>query len=209
MRALLLALSLVLLVPGSSNAGDTVVFHSPDDTGDPASISPWLLTLTDGQELHLYLRYDNPGGGGSTSGTLCVDANGDETCGFDVKLEMQTDVATFGTFEAASAAVVGYVDLADAKTFRANGLDLSGLEIPSALGAQVVPIGTLEVNAAGAEQVVIETTGMHRVGAGGQLEAIQSQVIALPEPGGIAPPFVGLLAVAGLAWRRRRIAARR
>jgi hypothetical protein len=70
-------------------------------------------------------------------------------------------------------------------------------------------IGTLTVDALGANQLQITVQGVHRVGAAGQLDAIQPEVIAnVPEPA------VGLLLISGVAGlaalerlRRRRSAA--
>jgi len=179
--------------------GEPVVYPSPDGT-PPASL-PIEVPAEDGQSLVLYLDYANsPDVGASVSGGMCVDADGDETCGFDVMLEMQTDGATFGSFTpaAGTAVIVGHIDPATRTTLRVNGIDLGGMPIPA-------PIGTLVLDAAGAHQLQISVTGRHRVGAAGQLDAIQEQVIVqLPEPGWLLQLGSGLLALAGLARRRPR-----
>jgi hypothetical protein len=187
------------------SVGEPIVYPSADGTL-PATL-PVVVPAADGQLLKLYIDYTNdPDGMGTNEGSVCVDGNGDETCGFDVLLEMTTDGATFGSFTPASsgnAVIVGRVDPATGTTLRVNGVDTSGMLIPA-------EIGTLVLNAAGANQLQIAVKGVHRVGAAGQLDAIQEQVIVqLPEPGGLGQLGSGLVALALLArWRRVRPGSR-
>jgi len=197
-RLLLLASLLAAAPAGAApSVGEPIVYVSPD--GTLPETQPVEVPAADGQSLRLYIDYANdPDVMGSTSGFMCVDANGDETCGFDVRLEMTTDAATFGSFTPASgtAVIVGQVD-PTGKQLRVNGIDTGGMSIPA-------EIGTLELNAATANQLQIAVTGMHRVGAAGQLDAIQDQVIVqLPEPGWAAQLGSGVVALAWLARRRR------
>jgi hypothetical protein len=204
--ASLLAPILLLLAPSAwatPATGNPVVYVSPNGSGTPPATSPYVLLPLDGQPLYLFLDYQNDGDADpSTTGTMCVDANGDETCAFDVLLTMQSDAAVFASFTPASSAIVGRIDPGTQKTLRVNGIDVNGMAIPAA-------IGTLVVDADGTRQLQIQVAGRHRVGAGGQLDAIQSQVIVnLPEPGREWLLASGLLGLALLAClRRRRLAA--
>lgn len=199
--AVVLVASLSVPPPTSAEpaVGEPVVYPGTDPQGTAPPSLPVEVPAEDGQALELFIDYENnPDVGMSQSGVVCVNANGDETCGFDVKLEMQTDGATFGAFAPASAEIVGRIDPATQTTLRVNGIDTTGMPIPA-------PIGTLVLDAAGAHQLQIAVTGMHRVGAAGQLDAIQEQVIVvLPEPGAPWQLGSGLLALRWLAWRRRR-----
>jgi len=207
LAALLLAAISSLLAASASAApatGNPVVYHSPNTQGDPPAVSPFLLLPLNGQPLHVFLDYQNDGDADpSTQGTMCVDADGDETCAFDVLITMQSDVAVFASFTPASGGIVGRIDPVDQRTLRVNGIDVNGMAIPA-------EIGTLMVHAAGARQLQISVAGKHRVGAGGQLDAIQSQVIVnMPEPGQGWLLASGLAALGLLArLRRGRPAAR-
>jgi hypothetical protein len=200
-NALVLSLGAALLAAPAGavpSVGEPIVYPSADGTL-PATL-PVVVQAADGQLLTLYIDYANdPDGMGSTQGVMCVDANGDETCGFDVLLEMTTDGASFGTFTSASsgnAVIVGHVDPATGTTLRVNGIDTGGMLIPA-------EIGTVVLNASGANQLQIAVKGVHRVGAAGQLDAIQEQVIVqLPEPGGLLQLVSGVLVLAWLTRRR-------
>jgi hypothetical protein len=65
-------------------------------------------------------------------------------------------------------------------------------------------IGTLTVDALDANQLQIEVKGVHRVGAAGQLDAIQPQVIVMPEPGGDLLLMCGIAGLAALYRLRHR-----
>jgi len=203
------ALLLALLSPAAALAvpatGDPVVYHSPGDDGTPPVSSPVEIPAESNQELYLFIDYDNdrdpPGSTGA--GTMCVDEDGNETCGFDLLIEMTTDVATFTSFvPPVSSNIVGRIDPSDATTLRVNGIDVGGMAIPAR-------IGTLTVDALGANQLQIAVQGVHRVGAAGQLDAVQPQVIVrLPEPGGTLLLVSGLAGLAALhRLRRRRVRA--
>jgi len=202
---LLLAL-LAVAAPARAvpSVGEPIVYPGTDPGGTPPASLPVEVPPEDGQSLELFIDYDNdPDGGASTSGGMCVDANGDETCGFDMTLQLQTDTARFVSFTPASgtAVIVGRIDPATGRTLRVNGLDIGGMPIPA-------PIGTLVLDAAGANQLQIAVTGRHRVGAAGQLDAIQQRVIVqLPEPGAPWQLGSGLLALGLMVRRRRRRAA--
>jgi hypothetical protein len=203
------ALFLGLLLPVTAEAvpstGDPVVYHSLDDSGTrPSGSTPPEIAAENNEQLYLYIDYDNNPdvGASSGAGTMCENKDGDETCGFDVLIEMTTDTATFDTFTPASTKIVGHIDADTRTSLRVNGLDINGMLIPA-------EIGTLTVDALDANQLQIRVQGVHRVGAAGQLDAIQHEVIVqLPEPA------VGLLLIPGVAalaaldrLRRRRAAA--
>jgi hypothetical protein len=188
--ALLLGLLLPIPAMADPSTGNPIVYHSPDDTGAPPSITnPTLIKAENDQVLNLYIDFDNDPDRGASSGagTMCVDKDGDETCGFDVWIEMTTDTATFDTFTPASTKIVGQIDTNTRTSLHVNGLDVNGMLIPA-------KIGTLTLDALGANQLAIEVKGVHRVGAAGQLDAIQPSTLLVPEPG------VGLMLIAGGAW---------
>jgi hypothetical protein len=205
------ALFLGLLLPVTATAvpstGNPVVYHSPDDSGTPPAGSPPEILAENGQQIYLFIDYENDPDGDTSggAGTMCVDEDGDETCGFDVLLVMTTDTATFASFAPDSANIVGYIDPSTQTSLRVNGIDVNGMAIPA-------EIGTLTVDALDANQLQIEVKGVHRVGAAGQLDAIQPQVIAnLPEPAGdllLMCGIAGLAALYRLRHRRPRRAGR-
>jgi len=168
----------------------------------PPAVSPYVLLPQAGQSLPLFLDYQNNGqADSSTTGSMCVNADGDETCAFDVLLTMQSDTGVFASFTPAAGGIVGRIDPGTQKTLRVNGVNVNGMAIPAA-------IGTLVVDAAGAKQLQIQVAGRHRVGAAGQLDAIQNRVIVnLPEPGRDWLLGSGLLGLALLARLRRRALA--
>jgi len=205
--AALLSLLLLRAAPALAvpSVGEPLVYPGTDPQGTPPASLPVEVPAEDGQSLELFIEYENdPDVGLSKSGTtMCVDFDGDETCGFDVTLELQTDSATFASFTPASgsAVIVGRIDPATGRTLRVNGIDTGGMPLRA-------PIGTLVLDAAGAHQLQIVVTGRHRVGAAGQLDAIQERVIVqLPEPGAPWQLGSGLLALGLLARRRCRQAA--
>jgi hypothetical protein len=211
--ALLLALLLAAPAGADPSVGEPIVYPSTDPQGAPPPSLPVAVEAVDGQQLALFIDYENsPDKGMSQGGSMCLDADGDEPCGFDVLLEMTTDTASFGPFSAADPMkIVGHVEPAtptSKATLRVNGVDISGLwqdSVPQPLPGGPVPIGTLELNAAGANQLQIKVRGMHRVGAAGQLDAIQERVIVqLPEPGRGLLLASGLLALAALQRLRQR-----
>ena len=189
--ALLLGLLLPIPAQADPSTGNPIVYHSPDDTGAPPSITnPTLIAAENDQTLNLYIDFENDPDRGASSGAgtrMCVDKDGDETCGFDVWIEMTTDTATFDTFTPASTKIVGQIDTNTRTSLHVNGLDVNGMLIPA-------KIGTLTLDALGANQLAIQVRGVHRVGAAGQLDAIQPATLLVPEPG------VGLILIAGGAW---------
>ena len=186
--ALLLGLLLPIPALADPSTGNPIVYHSPDDTGAPPSMTNFtLIQAENDQTLNLYIDFDNDPDRGASSGAgtrMCVDKDGDETCGFDVWIEMTTDTATFDTFTPASGKIVGQIDTNTRTSLHVNGLDVNGMLIPA-------KIGTLTLDALGANQLAIEVKGVHRVGAAGQLDAIQPSTLLVPEPG------VGLMLIAG------------
>lgn len=207
------ALLVCLLLPASAMAdlsdpstGNPIVYHSPDDSGTPPpSTGPSvpaseMIDTENDQQLFLYLDFQNdPDRGASTRGvTMCVDKNGDETCGFDVWIELITDTATFDTFTPASSKIVGQIDTNTRTSLHVNGVDVNGMAIPA-------KIGTLTLDALGANQLALLVKGVHRVGAAGQLDPIQ-EVVLVPEPGVEVMLIAGGAGLAGLNRLRRRTA---
>jgi hypothetical protein len=201
--AVLLGLLLPLHAIAAPSIGTPVVFHSPDDNGTPPpGPNPPEIDALDGQPLNLYIDYDNSPDADASSGNgaICEDEDGDETCGFDVLIRMTSDTATFDTFTPASTKIVGHIDSNTRTLLRVNGIDTGGMLIPA-------DIGTLTVDALDANQLQITVEGMHRVGAAGQLDAIQPDVLVnlVPEPGGalmLISGFAGLVALE--RWRGQR-----
>ena len=198
--ALLLGLLLPVTAAAVPSTGNPVVYHSPDDSGTPPSGSTPEILAENGQQIYLFIDYENDPDGGTSggTGTMCVDKDGDETCGFDVLLVMTTDTATFATFTPASGNIIGQIDSNTQTSLRINGIDVDGMTIPA-------EIGTLTVDALDANQLQIEVKGVHRVGAAGQLDAIQPQVIVnLPEPAGDLLLMCGIAGLAALYRLRHR-----
>jgi len=193
--ALLVGLILPVMATAVPSAGNPVVYLSLDGSGAPA-VQPFAMPGADGLQLHLFIDYvNNPDVGASGGlGTMCVDEDGDETCGFDVLIEMTTDTATFSAFAPAVAGIIGEIDSNTQTSLHVNGINVGGMPIPA-------EIGTLTLDALGANQFQIEVKGVHRVGAAGQLDTIQPQVIVnVPEPGRLLQLLCG---AAGLAALRR------
>jgi hypothetical protein len=204
------AILVCLLLPASALAeastGNPIVYYTPNDSGVPPS-SPSaslpateLIDLENGQQLFLYIDFENDPDGGISTGndTMCVDEDGDETCGFDVWIEMTTDTATFDTFTPASSKIVGQIDTTRT-SLHVNGVDVTGMAIPAR-------IGTLTLDALGANQLALRVKGVQRVGAAGQLDPIQD-VVLVPEPGVELMLIAGGAGLAGLNRLRRRTAA--
>jgi hypothetical protein len=201
--ALFLGLLLPVTAAAVPSTGNPVVYHSPDGLGTPPAVSPPEILAENGQQIYLFIDYENDPDGGTSggTGTMCVDEDGDETCGFDVLLVMTTDTATFATFTpflSDSGNIVGQIDSNTQTSLRVNGIDVNGMAIPA-------EIGTLTVDALDANQLQIEVKGVHRVGAAGQLDAIQPQVIVnLPEPAGDLLLMCGIAGLAALYRLRHR-----
>ncbi len=201
--ALFLGLLLPVTAAAVPSTGNPVVYHSPDGLGTPPAVSPPEILATNGQQIYLFIDYENDPDGGPSDGEgiMCVDKNGDETCGFDVLLVMTTDTATFATFTPASGPptlnIIGQIDSDTRTSLRINGIDINGMAIPA-------EIGTLTVDALAANQLQIEVRGVHRVGAAGQLDAIQPQVIVMPEPAGDLLLMCGIAGLAALYRLRQR-----
>jgi hypothetical protein len=205
------ALFLGLLLPVTATAvpstGNPVVYHSSDDSGTPPSGStPPEIVAENNEQLYLYIDYDNNPdvGASSGAGTMCENKDGDETCGFDVLITMTTDAAIFASFAPDSTDIVGYIDPGTQTSLSVNGINVDGMPIPAR-------IGMLTVDGLGANQLQIVVQGVHRVGAAGQLDAIQPHVIVnLPEPGGrllLTSGIAGLAALYRLRQRRQLRAA--
>ncbi len=207
------ALLVCLLLPASAMAdpstGNPIVYHSVDDSGTPPPIAgpsipaSEVIDTENDQQLFLYIDFQNDPDRGASSdpNTVCVDGDGDETCGFDVWIELISDTATFDTFTPASNKIVGQIDTNTRTSLHVNGVDIDGMMgIPA-------KIGTLTLDALGANQLALQVKGVHRVGAAGQLDLIQDVVLVVPEPGVELMLIAGGAGLAGLNRLRRRTAA--
>lgn len=206
---------LTLLLPIAAGAapatGNPVVYHSPNNGARPA-ISPYPIAAANDRVLQLYIDFDNTTPDQSTSGTrMCVDKNGDETCAFDISIEM-TDGANAATFESFTPGPSGTfearIEPVARRSLRINGINANGMLPPVGSACTAcAKIGTLVVDAAGAAQPFeITVVGVHRVGAAGQLDTIQPRMF-VPEPKRgalLGSGIAAVIAVDSLRRRRRR-----
>ena len=172
--------------------------------------SSWLISQPATAELRVYV--DSPGipralplgttafdlfvsNGTSptTSGSPCLNGNGDELCAWSVKLQASGGVQLVAFTPAALSGTVWRLEPTD---IRANGISA----ISGKLGAE--KIGTLHVGVTdvGAIQVVADSISTG-VSADLQVRQIAATVVALPEPGVIPGLAACGLFLAALARR--------
>jgi hypothetical protein len=198
-----------ILAAGSAQA-DVLVYHSASPSGVKPGYAPYLPKASS-VTLNLWL---DPGPT-PPSNTDCVNATGDASCAYDLRVEVRSDpggpqllsfTPTWPTVGTCTPADVG-CNLTSSM-LRTNKI---------LLGSPIVgrtKIGQLTVNTLG-KQGAIVVTGVHSVGAGRQLQKINGfpppelppQVPApgvpiayVPEPGMLILLFSGL---AGLAVLHR------
>jgi hypothetical protein len=129
--------ALLSIVLGSS-AFAFEVFHSPLDNG----VSGGVASLGAGPNaLNLWI---SNGTTPTSSGSVCVNGNGQEICGWDIRVSCQG--CTFASFDAQGADVVSNIE-ANQLTFHANG----GNPLAPTAGAERA--GVLTVNVSGPGQV--------------------------------------------------------
>lgn len=135
----------------------------------------------------------------SSSGTPCVDGNGDELCAWSLRIEGKGEVSIESFTPDVPSETVWNLQ---PNVLRANGGDrLNGRLGPERIGAL-----TLNLTGYGAIEVV-QGEGSMAVGADLGLEEIPNSVIAVPEPGRTSMLVAGV-AFLYLAGRRRRHAGR-
>ena len=176
-----------LLAATEAIAAQPVVYNSPADDGANPGTSV-SFPLGGIQTLYLY------GDGGSlvsSSGVVCEDGSGEETCGWDVLVEARGGV-TFTEFRPASDIhhSLGPV------TLRFNG----GNHQLGQLGA--TKLGELDIDTSAEGSVQI--SGGQTVDAGLRLHDLHvTRLILVPEPGAISSLLAGSALLSALArWRR-------
>jgi hypothetical protein len=188
----LLALSL-LLASVSARADTPVVY---DLEAGPTGVK-YLFTSAEIVELRIDLGSDE------STGTVCVDGDGDELCAADVLVTLDGPGEIVG-FSEGSGVVYDPDPFTPTTTLRLNVLQSLS---PPAPGPQ--DLGTLTVDASGSSQgtpIRIDVSGQ-AVDAAGDLVTIPTRTIALPEPSGGALLVSGILGLTVLTWLRARSAA--
>lgn len=193
-RLFQLALCLALLFPGAARAGIAHVYHSPADDGVPPASVP---IETGGPMVTLFL-YVDAGATATTTGTPCVDGDGDELCAFEFRLQTGGDAAIEGFVPDPG---IDVVQRTSANEFAVVGGDaIDGTPGPIRVGALDLTVGSPAWN-------VVLGSGTS-VDAGFTLTPIDAATLAAPEPIGPAPGALAALLLLFLAARRRRAAAR-
>jgi hypothetical protein len=143
----------------ASSAGAFQVFHSPGDDGQGGGVAPLGLGPN---TLNLWI---SNGTTQTTTGSVCVNGNGAEVCGWDVRASCQG--CTFTGFDAGTGDVVSNIE-ANQLTFHANGGDaISPVAAPERVGILTVTVG-------GPAQVVL--VGDQWVNAGLQPQAMSGTI---------------------------------
>lgn len=199
-RALLAAgLTVGWLVLGPAAAIAQIdVFHSPTLDGNPGPDDPFKLPSGTGLALDLWIKKGDTASGGNE----CSSGAGDELCGYDVTLQVSGN-ASFVSFTRADPSKQQY----NASNGRVRIVGVNALSPPTGeqhLGTLVIDnpapgIGKVEVKAASATSQENQA-----VGASLQMEVIDQQVVAVPEPTGPAGLVCGIAVLAGLSARRAR-----
>ena len=189
-----LALCLALLFPGAARAGIAHVYHSPADDGVP----PASVPIESGGPMVTLFLYVDAGATATTTGTPCVDGDGDELCAFEFRLQTGGDAAIEGFVPDPG---VDVVQRTSANEFAVVGGDaIDGTPGPIRVGALDLTVGSPAWN-------VVLGSGSS-IDAGFTLTPIDAATLAAPEPIGPAPGALAVLLLLYLAARRRRAAAR-
>jgi hypothetical protein len=205
---------------GQADPNRILVYHSDSPGGDPIEeqIAEIATDATDTLELYIV-----KGDGDSTiSGTRCVDGDGQETCGFEIRLEALADFL-FTSFTPAGPAIRAKMLLAESEVappssapffgdfdeLRVNG---TKTQPPwNAPSPESVYIGSLGVSTSAdplSNDRMVVTRGRH-VDAAGLLAGVPPHVIAVPEAPRLSMLLAGALLLEILQRRRRRKLARR
>ena len=186
-RSWVLALFL-LLVPAGATAGPASVYHAPADDG----VAPSSLPIESGAPLVTLFLYVDAGPIATTSGTPCVDGDGDELCAFEFTLLTGGD-----------ATIQGFVpDPGIDVVHRATSTDFAVVGGDAINGtAGPIRIGELDLAIASTNWTIATGAGSS-VDASFALTPIGSTVIAAPEPNGLVPAALALALFLWLARRR-------
>ncbi len=104
--------AVALALPGSAGAFE--IYHSPNDDGVNAGVAQLCLGPNP-----LKIWVNNSPSAATTSGSVCVNGNGSELCGYDARLTC-TGGCTFTGFDAQGADVVSNIE-SNLVTFHFNG----------------------------------------------------------------------------------------
>lgn len=190
----LAAFTLGLLAASAAGATPPTVFLSPNDDGVAAGDTMSVPIAGDGT-LHLYF---STGGVASTTGTPCIDGDGDEVCAVDVTIDQAGD-ASLLSFTPAGNVVFA---------LSANRLRLNaGNPLSGDLG--VVKLGDLVVDTSQAG--IVELDASFGVSAAQVKESGNTGFLAtVPEPGlGLGVAMGSLLSLLGAGAKRPRPRHRR
>lgn len=189
----LVALCLSLLLPASALAGTARVYHSPADDGVP----PGSLPIEPGVPMVTLFLYVDAGPGTTTTGTPCVDGDGDELCAFEFSLEALGD-ATIDAFVPEPG--IDVIHRTSASDFAVVGGDaVNGTPGP-------IRVGALDLDVASPDWSLSVGAGTS-VDASFALTPISTAAVAAPEPNGAAPSAFLVVLLVVFARRRRHGAA--
>jgi hypothetical protein len=212
MRCFWSGLVLASILAAGGAGANPAVYHSPNDDGwRPPQLAsgnnPYLWHVRGASNVSLNLWFDP--GPNPISGTVCVDATGDASCAYDVRVEAKSGPQLTGFTPTAPSEVVFNLTSAELRVNRMPAMPIVGPQ----------KIGVLTMSS-GPRYGQIRVTGVHSVGAKRQLLAIDGlpppppapppnppgvQIVAVPEPDMLILLLSGL---AGLAALHRLRASR-
>lgn len=175
---------------GDPLAGSTIsVFDSQDQSGTVPELPSFIGNGPTNSLLYLYI--DVPGTPTSI-GSVCVNGDGSEICGYDLIIE-----ATGGVEFVAFTPASGIVGTSSQTRLRLNALHATtGL-----LGTSFV--GSLEINTEGVQNGGVRLRDSEAIGAAlWELPLAERSIAWVPEPTGGSLLAAGLVALVGLARRR-------
>ncbi|MDP6980999.1 MAG: SGNH/GDSL hydrolase family protein [Myxococcota bacterium] len=173
----------------SAQAGTPALYHSPADDG----VAPISTPVEPGSpSVALYLYVDS-GAVQTTTGTACVDGNGDEVCAWEFLLKT-TGPVTIQTF--IPEPQLDVVSRVATDEIAATG----GNAVSGEIGP--IRIGELDLNVTGSGWAVTIDEGT-TVDSAFNAVNLPLQAIAVPEPGVLAQFATGTLLLLGLLRHRR------
>jgi len=185
--------SLGLLLANGPARSAPVVYHS---AGNTSGLLPYVPALPRDATPIIYLYLD-PGSLVSSGPTLCFDADGEESCGFHIEVDVAGD-PQFILFTANG-------DAEWDPTFPGNRFVVNGLTTDSpSVGPRL--LGMLQLDTSGAQGGNINVTVVQSVAGDGQIDVGSPTTIAfVPEPGFplLLASGIGGLAVLNRLRRRR------